>query len=92
MLAFTDGLLEATSREGGPFGTQRVEAVVAREMDRTAAEIIRCMHESLTAFAGSTSLNDDVTMVVLKVDKASSGVLAPPPLSCLHDGTVQQSS
>jgi sigma-B regulation protein RsbU (phosphoserine phosphatase) len=67
-LLFTDGLLEAESATGNPFGPERVIRVVARDRRKTAGQITAALHEALTEFAGGKKPSDDVTLVVIKVE------------------------
>ena len=65
---FTDGLVEATSTEGNPFGHDRVIQVVARERSNSASKIVGALYEAVTEFSGSKRLGDDITVVVIKVE------------------------
>lgn len=65
---YTDGLTEAISLDNEMFGDARVLNVLAENRYRAAADIITAMHAAVMAFSGRTKLQDDVTMVVVKVD------------------------
>ncbi len=65
---FTDGLIEATSANGRPFGRDRVIQVVARHRGETAIAIIAALYETVTDFSGGKKLDDDITIVVIKVE------------------------
>lgn len=67
-LLFTDGLLEATSPQGEPFGQDRVIQVVSHNREKSASGIIHTLHEAVMEFSGRAKLDDDVTIVVIKVD------------------------
>ena len=68
-LLFTDGLLEATSPEGAAFGQDRVIEVAARHRGEPAGRILGALHEAVTAFSGKPKPADDVTIVVIKVER-----------------------
>ncbi len=65
---FTDGLIEASSANGKPFGRDRVIQVVARHRGETAIAIIAALYETVTDFSGGKKLDDDITIVVIKVE------------------------
>ena len=67
-LLLSDGLFEATSPQGDQFGQERVIQVVSNNRKETAGRIIGALHEAVTEFSGRPKLNDDVTIVVIKVD------------------------
>ena len=65
---FTDGLIETTSANGKPFGQDRVIQIVARQREKTADAIIAALYETVTDFSGGKKLDDDITIVVIKVE------------------------
>jgi serine phosphatase RsbU (regulator of sigma subunit) len=67
VLLVTDGILEARSTEDVPFGEERLLTVVRESCDRPAAEIIQRLEHAVREFCGRESLDDDVTLAVLKV-------------------------
>jgi serine phosphatase RsbU (regulator of sigma subunit) len=67
VLLLTDGVLEAESPDGDLFGWKRALEVVRRSRDRSARDTIAALHEAVCAFAGSTRLTDDLTVVVVRV-------------------------
>lgn len=68
-LAFllTDGVLEARSADGEFFGTERTLQIVSDNRDKTAKEIIETLHQAVLDFSGREKMDDDVTVVVIKV-------------------------
>lgn len=68
-LAFflTDGVLEARSADGEFFGTDRALQTVSDSRDMSAKEIIETLHQAVLDFSGREKLDDDVTVVVIKV-------------------------
>jgi PAS domain S-box-containing protein len=71
VLFYTDGLVDAQSATGPPFGIDRVLQVVRENSRRSAAEIIDALHSAVYEHTGTTRLFDDLTLVVLKVDQTS---------------------
>jgi sigma-B regulation protein RsbU (phosphoserine phosphatase) len=67
-LLLSDGLLEATSPQRDQFGQERVIQVVSSNRAETASKIIGALHEAVVEFSGRPKLDDDVTIVVIKVD------------------------
>ncbi|WP_026840298.1 SpoIIE family protein phosphatase [Citrifermentans bremense] len=66
LLLFTDGITEAESPEGEFFGMVRLRQVVAREHGKPAAGVIAAVMESVRAFTGCDTFNDDISMLLLK--------------------------
>ncbi len=68
-LAFflTDGVLEARSADGEFFGTDRALQIVSNSRDMSAKEIIETLHQAVLDFSGREKLDDDVTVVVIKL-------------------------
>lgn len=70
LLAYTDGLPDASNYEGKKFGKDRIRSAVlellAVEPDASAARVIEHLVQKVRAFAG-LNLHDDLTMVVLRV-------------------------
>jgi len=67
-LLLSDGLLEATSPRGDQFGQERVIQVVSSNRRETAGKIVGALHEAVMEFSDRPNLDDDVTIVVIKVD------------------------
>jgi serine phosphatase RsbU (regulator of sigma subunit) len=63
----TDGAIEATSPTGEEFGITRVLDVVRQERFKPAAEIITLLFAAVRTFAGTPSLQDDLSAVIIKV-------------------------
>ena len=64
---FSDGIVDATNREGVLFGRTRVEAVVKENWKKTADEIVSAIFRAVVDHAANASQFDDQTVVVLKV-------------------------
>ncbi|MEN6452350.1 MAG: SpoIIE family protein phosphatase, partial [Thermoguttaceae bacterium] len=68
MTFFTDGVVEAESRGRVRFGVARALQVIRSERDRPAAEIIESLHQQVLGFCRGQPPQDDVTVVVVKVN------------------------
>jgi serine phosphatase RsbU (regulator of sigma subunit) len=70
LVAYTDGLVEAESAEGKPFGVERLIDCVRRDRHKSAEEIIRGLLEAAREHIGGEdpqeAQQDDLTVVVLK--------------------------
>ncbi len=62
----TDGFFEWLDTHGECFGTQRLCAQLLRDRDRSAAEIIGGLRDTLLSFANGSPQGDDLTAVVIK--------------------------
>ena len=65
------GCLRRHPRQGDQFGQDRVIQVASRNREETASRIIGALYEAVMEFSGRTKLNDDVTIVVIKVTLAT---------------------
>jgi phosphoserine phosphatase RsbU/P len=70
ILMGTDGLWEACDAEGTMFGKERVRNVLRRHAGDPAALIRDRLVAALEDFRGRADLEDDVTLVVIKLDPA----------------------
>ncbi len=68
VLLLTDGVLEAESPDGRPFGVDRALDVVRCHCDQSAAEMIDALYEAVLAHSARESQADDITTVMVKVD------------------------
>jgi sigma-B regulation protein RsbU (phosphoserine phosphatase) len=67
LLFYTDGLTEATNPEGDMFENGRVCRQLGSVSHLPVKEIIDSFYRAVTDFTGSTTLQDDVSIVVLKI-------------------------
>ncbi len=72
VLLFTDGVTEAMNAEGESFGEERVAAVLEEHGDLPFEELRERILREIRAFVGDTSLHDDLTLVLLKVDEIAA--------------------
>lgn len=69
LVIYSDGVSETVNRQGEEFGWARLQEVVARNLDASAASLRDRIEAALTKFAGGAPTADDVTLVILKRDK-----------------------
>jgi sigma-B regulation protein RsbU (phosphoserine phosphatase) len=66
LVIYSDGVSEAPNAAGEEFGTSRLQDVVARNLDASAAGIRDRIEAALTKFAQGTPASDDITLVITK--------------------------
>jgi serine phosphatase RsbU (regulator of sigma subunit) len=64
----TDGLVECTSPSGEPFGFERLEAILAREISSDAGSIRDAILRETEAHTGGGPPEDDRTLVIVTLD------------------------
>jgi len=67
VLFYTDGLNEAMNPDGAMFGTFRICNMIGSVAHLPAREIVDSFYNAVTEFIGSNTLQDDISMVVLKI-------------------------
>jgi serine phosphatase RsbU (regulator of sigma subunit) len=67
LLLVTDGILEARAPSREQFGMERALAVARENRHRPAREVVESLFAAARGFAGSESLHDDGTAIVVKV-------------------------
>ena len=67
LLFYTDGLTEACDQDGDMFGTERVCTHLGAVTQLPAKEIIDSFYNVIYEFTGSRTLQDDVSIVALKI-------------------------
>ena len=65
---YTDGLTEAMNSEGDCFGDARLADLIARHVDLPADQLRERILREIDAFTGSALQQDDMTMVLLRVE------------------------
>ncbi|GAB4212450.1 MAG: SpoIIE family protein phosphatase [Roseiflexaceae bacterium] len=66
LVCYTDGVTEAVDHTEEPFGVPRLADLVRANRQRSAAEILETITQTLADFAGDAAPFDDVTLVVVK--------------------------
>lgn len=69
LVAYTDGITEAENRHGELWGQERLENLLRSCCRGTPEQIIRCILDEVSAFAEGQRQQDDVTLVVMSVQK-----------------------
>jgi serine phosphatase RsbU (regulator of sigma subunit) len=67
LVLYTDGVIEAENREGEQYSKERLVNLVRDNPRLGARELITAIHSSVSAFTGSPELQDDFTLVVLRL-------------------------
>jgi PAS domain S-box-containing protein len=68
VVLLTDGLLEARSPQGTPFGEQGVLDSIRASRTQPARHIVEILYRSVQDHMGQEKLADDATVVIVKVD------------------------
>jgi serine phosphatase RsbU (regulator of sigma subunit) len=67
LVAYTDGITEAQSREGKFWGEKGLEAVLRSSIHKTAEEIMQAILDEVSVFVNGQGQYDDMTLVVMRV-------------------------
>jgi len=78
IVLFTDGITEAMNPESDLFGETRLSRIVEEHGHLESGELRERIMREIEAFVGSADQHDDMTMILLKVDRAfvASGRIA----------------
>ena len=68
ILIGTDGIWEMRNDQGEMFGKDRLKKIIRDNSSATAKEMLAVINGTLADFRGSARLEDDVTMVIIKVE------------------------
>ena len=71
----TDGITETKDLQGAFYGPQRLHATIRTHADKTADAIIAAVFEDLKQFAAGRPLEDDVTLLILKIGEGTDQCL-----------------
>ncbi len=66
----TDGIWEAQNSEGKMFGKEAIFRLIRENADAEANALLDAIIDSLDRFRGGIDLQDDVTLIVVKIGKA----------------------
>ena len=78
LVAFSDGVIEATSSEGEEFGDKRLLAVIQNLWESSASDIRKAIHRRLHEFTGNVPVNDDQTLIVVRFKHSTSSLSERP--------------
>jgi phosphoserine phosphatase RsbU/P len=67
VVMYTDGVIEASNKEGKMFGLPRLATLIEDHAYETAKGLLECVESSVTDFMGSEPFFDDMTLVVVKI-------------------------
>ena len=67
---YTDGLTEAENQAGEELGPRKIFDIVRSNRDASAQEIVDLLYQEVINFSGRDTFDDDLTIMVLKVDPA----------------------
>jgi sigma-B regulation protein RsbU (phosphoserine phosphatase) len=70
IVLFTDGITEAMNPESDLFGESRLSRIVEEHGHLESGELRERIMREVEAFVGSADQHDDMTMILLKVDRA----------------------
>ena len=78
IVLYTDGITEAMNPESDLFGESRLSRIVEEHGHLDSGELRERIMREIEAFVGSADQHDDMTMILLKVDRAfvASGRIA----------------
>lgn len=66
LVLYTDGVTEATNAAGEEFTRKRLVALVRENATGSAQDLIEAIYNAVHAFRGTSTLEDDLTLVVLR--------------------------
>ncbi len=69
LLIGTDGIWETRNDSGEMFGKERLKALIRRHAHLSAKRMITSIIDELQAFRKSVKQDDDITLVVIKIDE-----------------------
>jgi hypothetical protein len=72
LVAFSDGVIEATNPEGEEFGDKRLLSIIRDLWDASATDIRNAIHAGLKAFTRDTPVVDDQTLIVVRFKHSAS--------------------
>ena len=64
----TDGIWEAVNGDGEMFGKERLRNVIRQNAQAEAGDILNAVYDELNQFARGQKTEDDITLVIIKVD------------------------
>jgi sigma-B regulation protein RsbU (phosphoserine phosphatase) len=78
ILIGTDGIWESQNARGQMFGKERFRHIISTHARKTAQEILQAVIDEMDAFCHPLENEDDVTLVVIKIEPFTSFLLQPP--------------
>ena len=68
LVLYTDGITETTDSTGEQFSVDRLTALVRDHASEVAQELVKTILEAVSRFRGDKDLEDDLTLVVIKIN------------------------
>jgi sigma-B regulation protein RsbU (phosphoserine phosphatase) len=68
LLLYTDGIIEAQNEAEELFGTERLCSLIAEHREKPPEDIIDAVMQEVAQFAGSEGVQDDISMVIMKIE------------------------
>jgi sigma-B regulation protein RsbU (phosphoserine phosphatase) len=68
----TDGIWEAFNQDGQMFGKERFREIIRRHASAGADDILNAVYSEVTRFAEGRKSEDDITLVIIKVNRAAN--------------------
>lgn len=68
IVMFTDGVTEAINQQEEEFGEERLVKIIQQNRSAEAKQLINKIKDSLRRFAGGVHQNDDITVVVMRIN------------------------
>ena len=79
LIAYSDGLLEATNPAGEEFGESRLLPAVRVSMRQSAQEVLRHVLEEADRFMEGGRSHDDLTVLIAKLTREPATPSQPAP-------------
>ena len=75
LLIGTDGIWETQNESGEMFGKERLKALIRRYANLSSKKMITSIIDELQAFRKSVKQDDDITLVVIKIDESQPAAI-----------------
>ena len=76
LVFYTDGFSEAMNAAKDQYGDDRLARKVGEAGNRSASEILHAVAEDVHHFVGAADRHDDMTMVVVKLERSAAHIPA----------------
>jgi len=68
LVIYSDGVTEAENLEEDMFGDERLQELVQKHREKSAADLVQTVYKTVKKFEGNKEQDDDITVVVIKAD------------------------
>jgi hypothetical protein len=69
LVLYTDGIVEALNENKKFYGEHRLNNILLRNKERSAADILQEVSHDVRSYIGDAKQHDDMTMVIIKLEK-----------------------